>query len=436
MKSTRAPAPRPGGLGIGGPGGGEGGGSGEFGGGGDGGLGDSGSSGGGLLPVGGGVASPEEPAQAGDPSARHRTNAAARQSWCMSHLPVVCRGVVRAALERTPIIGLAARRRVPLDSSSPPVDFPPRVEAPPTRIRMAATSATAPSPPAAGGLPHDQLLELYYWMRLTRSLEERLVNLYRQTKVVGGLFRSLGQEACAVGSRLRARAGGHALAADPQPRLDAGEGRDAGRGPPPVHGEGRFARRAGASSTSTSATSWTAASSGRSRIWATWSRSWPASRSRSDAEASRGSAWCTWATGRPPPARFTRGSTSPRCSAVRSWSIVENNGYAYSTPTDQQTRGGAARRQGGRLRHPRRSRRRQRRARGVSGHEGGGRSRAARRRRDALELMTYRRKGHAEHDNQSYVPAGEIERWARENDPLDRYLEDADGRTRASVPTS
>jgi pyruvate dehydrogenase E1 component alpha subunit/2-oxoisovalerate dehydrogenase E1 component alpha subunit len=38
-----------------------------------------------------------------------------------------------------------------------------------------------------------------------------------------------------------------------------------------------------------------------------------------------------------------------------------------------------------------------------------------------VELMTYRRKGHAEHDNQSYVPAGEIDRWARENDPLDRY---------------
>jgi pyruvate dehydrogenase E1 component alpha subunit/2-oxoisovalerate dehydrogenase E1 component alpha subunit len=35
--------------------------------------------------------------------------------------------------------------------------------------------------------------------------------------------------------------------------------------------------------------------------------------------------------------------------------------------------------------------------------------------------VTYRRKGHAEHDNQSYVPAGEIERWAAENDPLDRY---------------
>ena len=35
-----------------------------------------------------------------------------------------------------------------------------------------------------------------------------------------------------------------------------------------------------------------------------------------------------------------------------------------------------------------------------------------------VELITYRRKGHAEHDNQSYVPAGEIERWERENDPI------------------
>jgi pyruvate dehydrogenase E1 component alpha subunit/2-oxoisovalerate dehydrogenase E1 component alpha subunit len=38
-----------------------------------------------------------------------------------------------------------------------------------------------------------------------------------------------------------------------------------------------------------------------------------------------------------------------------------------------------------------------------------------------VELVTYRRKGHAEHDNQSYVPPGERERWAAENDPVDRY---------------
>src|SRR5438105_7750083 len=70
-----------------------------------------------------------------------------------------------------------------------------------------ARSGTTASKPArltqagqSSELSRAQKLELYYFMRLTRSLEERLVNLYRQTKVVGGLFRSLGQEADAVGS--------------------------------------------------------------------------------------------------------------------------------------------------------------------------------------------------------------------------------------------
>src|ERR1043165_9326715 len=45
-----------------------------------------------------------------------------------------------------------------------------------------------------------RLLELYRWLQLTRLVEEKLVNLYRQTKVVGGVFRSLGQEATAVGT--------------------------------------------------------------------------------------------------------------------------------------------------------------------------------------------------------------------------------------------
>ena len=38
-----------------------------------------------------------------------------------------------------------------------------------------------------------------------------------------------------------------------------------------------------------------------------------------------------------------------------------------------------------------------------------------------IEAKTYRRKGHAEHDDQRYVPAGEIEWWETHNDPLDRY---------------
>ena len=49
-------------------------------------------------------------------------------------------------------------------------------------------------------LTKSQQLELLYFMRLTRSLEDRLDNLLKQGKIVGGMFRSLGQEATAVGS--------------------------------------------------------------------------------------------------------------------------------------------------------------------------------------------------------------------------------------------
>src|SRR6059036_4135770 len=66
---------------------------------------------------------------------------------------------------------------------------------------MASHAApTAQSPPIPAGLSRDQLLEIYRYLRLTRTLEERLTALYRQSKVVGGLFRSLGQEGESVGS--------------------------------------------------------------------------------------------------------------------------------------------------------------------------------------------------------------------------------------------
>ena len=49
-------------------------------------------------------------------------------------------------------------------------------------------------------LSHEQQLELYYFMQLNRQLEERMVRLFRQNKIVGGLYSSLGQEAVSVGS--------------------------------------------------------------------------------------------------------------------------------------------------------------------------------------------------------------------------------------------
>jgi TPP-dependent pyruvate/acetoin dehydrogenase alpha subunit len=102
--------------------------------------------------------------------------------------------------------------------------------------------------------------------------------------------------------------------------------------------------------------------------------------------------------------------------------IVENNCYAYSTPTSKQT---AAKQFVDKAI-----------GYGVVGEQADGNDvlavydvtkRAVDRARAGggvtlIELMTYRRKGHAEHDNQSYVPPGEIERWAEENDPIDRYV--------------
>jgi pyruvate dehydrogenase E1 component alpha subunit/2-oxoisovalerate dehydrogenase E1 component alpha subunit len=49
-------------------------------------------------------------------------------------------------------------------------------------------------------LTDNQLLEMYYFARLAREIEERLVTLFRQSKVVGGLYRSLGQEGESVAS--------------------------------------------------------------------------------------------------------------------------------------------------------------------------------------------------------------------------------------------
>src|SRR5690242_194136 len=66
-------------------------------------------------------------------------------------------------------------------------------------MALPATRPTAAMPSGAA-LSTDQLLEVYYYLRLTRTLEERLVALYRQTKVIGGLFRSLGQEGESVAS--------------------------------------------------------------------------------------------------------------------------------------------------------------------------------------------------------------------------------------------
>ena len=49
-------------------------------------------------------------------------------------------------------------------------------------------------------LTRQQYLDLYYYMRLNRAVEDMMVKLFRQNKIVGGLYSSLGQEAISVGT--------------------------------------------------------------------------------------------------------------------------------------------------------------------------------------------------------------------------------------------
>lgn len=49
-------------------------------------------------------------------------------------------------------------------------------------------------------LNRSQLHDLYYFLRLNRRVDEQLTNLYRQGKVVGGVYSGLGQEAISVGT--------------------------------------------------------------------------------------------------------------------------------------------------------------------------------------------------------------------------------------------
>src|SRR5499425_1008590 len=49
-------------------------------------------------------------------------------------------------------------------------------------------------------LTRQQHLDLYYYMRLNRAVEDTMVKLFRQNRIVGGLYSSLGQEAVSVGT--------------------------------------------------------------------------------------------------------------------------------------------------------------------------------------------------------------------------------------------
>jgi TPP-dependent pyruvate/acetoin dehydrogenase alpha subunit len=298
-----------------------------------------------------------------------------------------------------------------------------------------APTGTPPPPALAksdgdASLTRVQRLELYYWMRLTRSLEERLVNLYRQTKVVGGLFRSLGQEADAVGSAYALRKG------DILSPLIRNLGSMLVKGATPVEILKQYMAR-GDSPTRGRELNIHFGDTERGFIgqisplgdmvpvMAGVTLSFRLRGERDPqlhAAAGLPVGLVYVGDGATSTGAFHEGinfAAVQRCPLVV---IIENNGYAYSTPTGKQSlvRQFADKALGY----------------GIPGETADGNDviatyEATRRAVDRarrgegtsiVELMTFRRKGHAEHDNQSYVPPGQIEQWAAENDPIDRYV--------------
>jgi TPP-dependent pyruvate/acetoin dehydrogenase alpha subunit len=61
-------------------------------------------------------------------------------------------------------------------------------------------SALAPPIRESKYLSREQCIEIYRWMLLNRRMETALENLYKQGKVVGGVYFGLGQEACSCAS--------------------------------------------------------------------------------------------------------------------------------------------------------------------------------------------------------------------------------------------
>jgi len=275
---------------------------------------------------------------------------------------------------------------------------------------------------SASGLSREQKLELYYYMRLTRTLEERLVNLYRQTKVVGGLFRSLGQEADAVGSAYALDRGkgdilsplirnlGSMLVQGARPveiiRQYMAKGDSPTRGRELNIHYGDLVR--GFVGQISHLGDMVPVMAGIALSFKMRKQDRVVLVYVGDGATSTGA--------------FHEGINFAAVQRLPMVVVVENNGYAYSTPVSKQTLltelkdkalgyGIPGERADGNdvlatYEVTKRAVERARRGEGVT----------------LIELVTYRRKGHAEHDNQSYVPPGEIDRWAAENDPLDRYV--------------
>ncbi len=271
------------------------------------------------------------------------------------------------------------------------------------------------------GLTGEQLLEIDYYLRLTRTLEERLVALFRQAKVIGGLYRSLGQEGESVAAAYALdykqgdvvqpliRNMGSLLVAGAKP-VDIIKQYMA-KGDSPTRGRelnihfGHPARDGFIGQISMLG-DMIPVMAGIALAGRMQKKNLVGLAFIGDGGSSTGAFW-----------EGFNFATVQRLPLVI---VIEDNGFAYSTPTNRQsavkTLADKALGVG---------------ARGetVDGNDVLATYAAAKAAVDRaragegvtlLEVKTFRMKGHAEHDNASYVPSELIEEW-KAKDPLVRY---------------
>ena len=283
------------------------------------------------------------------------------------------------------------------------------------------SSGSEPVPPllrhTTARLGKKQLKEIYHFMVMTRMTEDRMGKLYRQGKVVGGLYTSLGQEAISVGTTFALERGdrvgalirnlGALLVKGVQPREVFTQ--YMARATSPTFGRdgnthfGDLSRDCiapismlGAMIPVLAGTGLAAKLRGSDRVALTYI---------GDGGASTGD--------------FHEGLNLAAAWKLPLILVCENNGYAYSTPTQAQM---ANTRMVDRAK-----------AYGVRGERVDGNdviavyhatSRAVRRARlgegpTLIEAVSFRRNGHAEHDDAGYVPA-ELRQFWEARDPIDR----------------
>jgi pyruvate dehydrogenase E1 component alpha subunit/2-oxoisovalerate dehydrogenase E1 component alpha subunit len=293
---------------------------------------------------------------------------------------------------------------------------------------MRVSTKYAPHKPADGKvltcssdttLRPNQLLELYRYLKLTRLVEERLVNLYRQTKVVGGVFRSLGQEATAVGTAYALQSHdfitplirdlGAVLVKGIRPRdifaqyMAKAWGPSGGRELNIHCGDMEKGFIGPISHLGDMIPVMTGLLLG-ARMQ---KKNFVAVAYIGDGGMSTGA--------------FHEGLNFAAVQRLPLIVVAEYNHYAYSTPTSLQTACRDLAEKAAGYGIP---------AHIVDGNDvvgcyevtkhaaefarGGGGA-------VLIEAKTYRRKGHAEHDDQRYVADGEIEWWETHNDPIDRF---------------